>query len=627
MQGKLYSTAEMVFDPHSVANDLASGQTATALLRLRRRLCEAPTDTDALFLYAIAAHAMGEMALDRNRRVLAVVPMHVGAAANAAGALAERGALSPALRLLRRAVAVEPAFPEAYGNLGLCLLNLGDFAGAVVALKRVLRLGQPEPLTFVNLGTAFERLRRKDAAQRAYRTSAVLAPDFSLSVYNLALLAQAQGDAERAIDLFRRALALNPDDAFVHSNLVFCLAYRADYGSRRRATEAVRWAERHARVPPVQAGSWTNTPEPGRRLRIGYLSADLRTHAVAHNISGLIRHHDRLAVEVTLYSATPSHDGTTEAFRAAADGWREVSRLDDESIARQIHADRIDILCNIAAHTGHNRPRVPAFRPAPVQVSMFDLGTTGVPQVDYCVTDPVLNPPDTPEPFVETLVRLPWLVPHDPPAEAPMVTPLPAASSGRVTFVSANNPAKISPETIVLWSRILAGVPASRLMLKYADAFSDAATRARFEELFARHGIGTERLIFLPGGGDVATHLAQVGSADIALDTFPFNGSTTTFQSLWMGVPVVALAGSCFMGRFGASFLTTAGLPELVAADGDAYVAIAVGLAADDSRLSALRAGLRARVAGSPLCQPEPYARAVEAAFRDMWQRWCESAR
>jgi protein O-GlcNAc transferase len=314
----------------------------------------------------------------------------------------------------------------------------------------------------------------------------------------------------------------------------------------------------------------------------------------------------------------------TERLRQSADLWRDLVLADDATIAEQIRQDRIDVLVILGAHTGDNRPRVAAFRPSPVIVSAHDIGTSGMPEIGYWLTDATLHPPDTPEPFVERLVRLPSFYLQTPPADAPAIVPRPAARD-HALFVSANNPAKLSPETIALWGRVLAAVPNARLMLKFIDAFADPATQRRHEAQFARHGVASDRIIFVSGSRDSGAHLAEIGTADIALDPFPFNGSTTTFEALWMGLPVVTLAGSCFVGRVGASLLAAAGLTELIAPDPEAYVRIAAGLATDSARLALLRAGLRERIAGSPLCRPDDYARSVERAYRQMWRDWCRA--
>jgi len=475
----------------------------------------------------------------------------------------------------------------------------------------------------LNLGVALERVGRKSEAQAHYRTAIAIAPDFDRAVYNEALLAQGRGDMEAAIGLFERTLAIAPDDIRVRSNLVFALAYRADDGNRARAAEAIRWGHRHRPlVPPPPP---TTEKDPERRLRIGYLSADFRASPVARNVEGLIRYHDRATAEVALYSVTPTSDAVTARLRDHADLWRDLAHADDGAVAEQIRRDRIDILVVLGGHTSDNRPRIATFRPAPVMVSAHDLGTSGMAEVAYWLTDPILHPTDTRESFVETLIRVPCFYLHTPPAEAPMVVPRPGLP-GATTFVSANNPAKLSPAAIGLWSRVLAAVPQAKLVLKHADAFADPATRLRHESEFARHGIPADRLSMVFGSRNPREHLATVGAADIALDPFPFNGSTTTFEALWMGLPVVTLTGSCFVGRVGMSMLAAVGLSELVAQDEDDYVRIARALASHPARLAALRAGLGARVSASPLCQAAPYARAVEAAFRDIWRSWCSDS-
>jgi predicted O-linked N-acetylglucosamine transferase (SPINDLY family) len=613
----------MTADLPRIIGDIEGGRLLPAQARLRALLGDRPDDLDALFLLGLVQQLRGLDTLPWNLRVLAIASGHSAAAANAAGALVERLQLARAFRLLRRALALDPAFAPALGNLGLALLREHTFVPAIRVLTRTLGLAGPDPLTLINLGAALEGGGSRAQAQWAYRIALAVAPDFARAVYNEAVLAQACGDIERALVLFRRTLAILPQDARVHSNLLFAMAYRADAGNRRRAAEAMRWAERHARLPVAPAIPADR--DPGRRLRIGYLSSDLRDHPVARNVEGLIRHHDRSGFEIALYSVTPGADSTTERLKRRADLWRESVLADDAGIAEQIRRDRIDILVVLGAHTGDNRPRVAAFRPAPILVGAHDLGTTGMPEIGWWLTDAVLHPPDTGEPFVESLKRLPCFYLETPPAAAPEVAPRPAGRE-EILFVSANNPAKLSPATIAVWSRVLAAVPGARLKLKFVGAFADPATRRRHEAAFAAHGIGAERLDLAHGRREPAEHLAEIGEADIALDPWPFNGSTTSFEALWMGLPVVSLAGSCFVGRVGASLLNAAGLPELIAADEDAYVRIAAGLAADRARLAALRAGLRARVAASPLCDAERYTRSVEQAYREMWRNSCGAA-
>jgi protein O-GlcNAc transferase len=266
-----------------------------------------------------------------------------------------------------------------------------------------------------------------------------------------------------------------------------------------------------------------------------------------------------------------------------------------------------------------------AVKPAPVVIAFHAIGSTGLPTVDHWVTDELLHPVDTREEFTESLLRLPCFYLHRPPDGSPDPGPPPSAAAGRVTFGSFNNPAKVTPDVVALWARVLSSVPGSRLLLRNGRRFGDPRVIDRFRALFAGQGIAADRLLFeghqLPRNG----HLAGFDQVDISLDPFPFNGSTTTFESLWMGVPVVTLTGDRFVGRVGLDVLSRVGLADLAVADGDAYVAAAVALAADLPRRTALRRDLRSTVLASPLCDAPAYARAFEAAVRNAWGQWCGS--
>ena len=326
-----------------------------------------------------------------------------------------------------------------------------------------------------------------------------------------------------------------------------------------------------------------------------------------------------------LYASVRAADAMTDRFRATADGWRDVLGVSDVDVVRQMRADRLDVLVVLAGHTGHNRLAVAAHRPAPIQVSFHDLATSGLKAMDAWITDPVLHPVTTGERFTERLVRLPCFYLHEPPADAPEPGPVPALAAGHVTFGSCNNTSKHTPEVFALWAEVLKAVPGSRLLLKYLNRYASARLRRRIEGTFAGHGIDPGRIEFLTGDVGRRDQLAGLRRVDIALDPFPFNGSTTTFEELWMGVPVVTLAGERFLGRVGASVLHQIGLDDLVANDVESYVARAAGLAADPDRLASLRAGLRERVAASPLCDVDAHARSFESALRGLWRDRCRS--
>ena len=329
---------------------------------------------------------------------------------------------------------------------------------------------------------------------------------------------------------------------------------------------------------------------------------------------------------VFAYSNGVHVDATTKRLRESADGWRDIVDTSDEALAGLIREDGIDILVDLSGHTGGNRLPVFARKPAPVQVTYIGYGTTtGLSAMDYRFTDQYLSPSDSREWCSEELIRLPGCFScYRPSAEAQAVAPSPASTTGHVTFGSFNNLAKVTPVAVGVWAEILRAVPQARLIIKY-ETFADAGQVARCRGLFAKEGVSVERLEFIPKTATHAEHLALYGRVDIGLDSFPYNGCTTTCDALWMGVPVVTLAGAMSFSRYGVSLLSNLGADDLIATTPEAYVEKAVELASDHKRLMALRAELRPRMAASPLCDAKTLTCEVENAYRSMWHRWCGS--
>lgn len=366
--------------------------------------------------------------------------------------------------------------------------------------------------------------------------------------------------------------------------------------------------------------------ETGRRLRIGYLSKDFARHSVAYFIEPVIARHDLNRFEIFCYSNNPKPDMVTERIEELAEHWRDVAFVSDEEVRRQITRDGIDILVDLSGHTGGNRRHLLARMPAPVQVSYLGYpATMAMSAIAYRIVDAITDPPgEADTAHTEALVRLPgcfltYLPAQDPPA----VSLPPAAVRGHITFGSFNNPVKINRDVVAVWAKILHAVPRSRLLLK-GLAFSVEAASDRFREMFAAQGIAAERLALIAWHPEVKGHLELYSQIDIALDPFPYNGTTTTCEALWMGVPVLTLAGDRHSARVGASLLTAVGLSEFVSSSRDDYVACAARLAADPARLAALRAGLRERMQSSPLLDAEGFTRKLEAAYDTIWQSWLD---
>ena len=469
---------------------------------------------------------------------------------------------------------------------------------------------------------------RPAEAEAAYRRAIELKPDYAEAHINLGNALKDQGRLAEAEAMYRRAIDLKPDFAKAHSALLLLLNYRpaTDPSALYRAHR--EWRDRYARHLERPARPYDNTRDPERRLRVGYVSPDFRTHSVSFFFEPLLAAHDRAAVELFCYAEVKHPDDTTSRLKTLADYWRSTLGLTDDGVGDLGRADGMDVLVDLAGHTGDNRLLVFARKPAPVQVTWLGYpSTTGLSTIDCRLTDAIADPEEgSGACHSETLVRLPGgFLCYKAPEVAPEVSPLPARTTGFVTFGSFNNSSKVTPEVVAVWARIMRRIPGSHLLLK-SRQFADATTRQRYVKLFVGYGIDAPRIRLLPNAPSLEKHLGTYSRVDIALDTFPYNGTTTTCEALWMGVPVITLRGDRHAGRVGASLLARVGLAELIAENEEAYVETAVSLAGDRGRLEALRTGLRARMSASPLCDPAGFARQVEAAYREMWKQWCRKA-
>ncbi len=427
------------------------------------------------------------------------------------------------------------------------------------------------------------------------------------------------GRIDEAIDRYERAIARKPDSVEAYKGLLSAILYHPDLDPEAVFAIHRRFEERLARPRYARIRPHRNVPDPERRLKIGYLSSDFRVHSVARNLIPIFRGHDRSRFDIHCYAEVPRPDAMTGDFRALADGWRSTVGLRDEEVAEAIRDDRIDILVCLAGRFDGNRLLVPAFKPAPVQVSYYDAATSGLDTMDYLLSDRVLTPRTTPERFTERPLCLPTFYVGEMPPDPPPV----ASRNGPVVFGCLNNPAKITGPVLDLWMRVLREVPGSLLLLKYLNWYETPSVRDRVLAAFDRHGLDRDRLRLPEAARSLHQHLALYNEIDIALDPFPFSGSTTTFEALLMGVPVVALRGRSMMGGWSAGMLRGLGLAGLIAAGPEDYLALATGLAADPDRRAALRATLRDRVAASPLCDRTRKAGQIERFYRAVWRRWC----
>ncbi|MDQ2106719.1 O-linked N-acetylglucosamine transferase, SPINDLY family protein, partial [Azospirillum isscasi] len=567
---------------------------------------------------ALKALDRGDEAIIAYRRTLILRPDHGRAYFNLGNLYRVRFRLHAAINCYERALGLIPDDPKIFSALTDTLRDRGYLEEAESVARTALNRWSDSADAHFDFGFVRQELNHFAEAEAAYIRALVLEPADAKLHVNLGTLRVRTARSREAIASFGRALTIDPTLSTAHWNILAALLYVSG-DSEARFAEHRRHEDRYARPLYAQIRPHANVPDFHRRLRVGYMSSDFRQHPVGRNLLPLMREHDHGAFEIYGYSSVVNPDAMTAAFKAHCDQWRDIVSLNDRQAADRVREDGIDILVHLAGHFDANRPLVCAYKPAPVQVSFHDTATSGLEVVDYLISDRVLSPRPDPERFTERLVRLPSFYLADPIADAPPLVPPPMSGTGRVTFGCFNCPAKFAPEVLELWARLLRRLPDARLVLKYSNWFQDPGLRGRTIAAFAEHRIDPARLHFPEFAGitqSVFDHLAQYDAIDIALDPFPFCGATATYEALWMGVPVVTLPRDSMVSRWTASMATSLGLTELIAGSEDEYLDIAAGLAAAPERLAALRAGLRDRIAASPLCNSRLKVRHIERAYR-----------
>jgi predicted O-linked N-acetylglucosamine transferase (SPINDLY family) len=540
----------------------------------------------------------------------------------AAGLLAA-GRLDEGLDCLRRAAALAPS-ARSQKLLGDVLARAGNFENAISSYRAAIALEPNDAETWNTLAGLEIVAARYDDAEASCRAGLVISPRHAVLMQTLAGVLFEQARVEAAIETIRESLALQPDNPHAHSSLLRMLWYADGYDASTIFREHLEWAARHARPFENTVKPHQNRADPARRLRIGFVSPYLNKHAVTFFLESAIAHFDRKHVEVFFYADVAHPDAYSARLKQQGSHWRNTVSLDDAQLAQHVRDDAIDILVDLSGHTANNRLLVFARKPAPIQVNWLGFpSTTGMSSMDYRITDCYCDPPGMTERFnTETLVRLPGIyMAWRPPENMPVVAPLPALKNGFVTFGMFHSAFKITRTTALLWARILQHLPGARLRVL---AVSGVAAERHIRRLFAECRINERQLEILPRLG-FDDYLAAYGDVDIALDTFPYHGATTTCFALWMGLPVVALEGSTHASRADVSMLCNAGLQQLVAASADAYVDIAVRLAGNPVELAELRMNLRTMLSGAPNTDGAACARNIEEAFRTMWRTWCDN--
>lgn len=553
------------------------------------------------------------------QRFLQREPTHAEANHSMAAILFQSGQRPQALFYAERAAAAAPATADYQSTLANILHAMERTSEAIAAMQKACDLdphNADHPLNLLPMAwSAGNHAKALAAAERALAIDRVRARgSYATVLANI-------GEVDAAVTFLRGELERDPGDLEVLSALILALNYQPDTDPRevfelhRRFGAAIQ--------PAPFARSPANAKDPHRRIRVGLISPDFYSHSVAFFAEPLIRHLDRAAFEVFCYSSRAFPDDTTRRLQSLADTWRDIAGIDEPAIATHISSDRIDILIDLAGLTTGRVVSVLAARPAPVQVTAIGYpNTTGIPAVGYRLVDAVTDPPESLA--TEQLIRLSGcFLCYQPPANAPAPTPEPPCTkTGHITFGSFNTAQKIVPPVIHAWARIVNQVPGSRLLLKAAQ-FLCPMVRSSFTAKFAAAGLDPTRLELLATVRDKSSHLSIYDRIDVGLDTFPYNGTTTTCEALHMGVPVVTVQGAMHPGRVGASLLTAIDLPDLIAPDVEQFIQQAAELAKDPARLADLRRGMRSRMLSSTLCDGPDYARRVGEALRSIWQAHC----
>jgi protein O-GlcNAc transferase len=521
----------------------------------------------------------------------------------------------------RRAHELSPAFEHLYGAYCHLLFKLGDLneAKAVISTGIAAHPGNASLPFF--LGNVHSEKGDFQAAADAYQKARALGLNTPELLSNLANALRHLGHLEQALAMSREAELAQPNDASIVSNYLFTMQYSSHFSKQEKFAEHVAFAERFEQPLTQQWGNYSNERSTTRRLRIGYVSGDFRHHSLAFFFEPILAHHDHSKYEIFCFYAHPVEDAATARFKKLATHWVACSAMSDDELASTIRSLSIDVLIDLSGHTAHNRLLTFARKPAPIQMTWLGYqSTTGLRAIDYRITDEALDPTGTSEHLhSERLLRLPASGTFMGLPGGPAVNELPALRGRPFTFGCLNNPSKITDEVIALWARILGEVASARLLIGNATP----ALVERVTSMLGKHGVGGDRLLFRPKMS-LTEYLALHGEVDVALDTFPYNGGTTSFHSLWMGVPVIALQGQTSLSNVGVTLMRGVGLGEFCAATTDEYVARAVYFSTHLAELATIRGGLREKMTTMGNGLSHDVTRYLEDAYSRCWAEHCD---
>jgi predicted O-linked N-acetylglucosamine transferase (SPINDLY family) len=600
---------------------LAKGNAAEAAASYQRALAITPNVASLLSNLGTAQQGLGQhdQALASLQRALAINPGDVVARNNLAALYLAMGQAADALESYRQVCVIQPDSDTAHQNAGNVHLQLGQFKDAAACFERALQINPNNDVALSNLGTVHFHLGQPADAATCYQTLLVINPVNAEAHRCLAFAKLQMGLLDDALAAYQTVLQLSPDDPLALSDTLFCHAHSPQCDAATLFAEHRRFGQQFEAPLRPHWPQHSNPREPNRPLQVGLVSPDLREHVVALFLEPLLAAlAERADLVLHAYHCHKLEDAVSLRLKPLFGHWRAVADLTNSDLARQITDDGIDILIDLSGHTGQNRLMAFARKPAPLQMSWLGYpGTTGLAAIDYYLADPFVLPPGQLDAqFTEKIVRLPALAPFMPDRQAPPVSALPALTNGFITFGSFNRPIKLNRPLIACWAALLRALPSARLLL------GSVPPDGPWRDWLAQEGVAPER-VACPGRVDAAAYRALHQGVDICLDTFPYNGATTSWSAIWLGVPTLTLAGSTPAGCYGAAIMTQLGLPDFVAHDAADFVQRGVYWATHLSELAAVRASLRERFASCPAGQPDLIAAALALALRRMWQRWC----
>jgi predicted O-linked N-acetylglucosamine transferase (SPINDLY family) len=603
------------------------GRLSEARTTLERHLRRTPGDADAAHFLGMIASQQGDLQGARKwmLRSTELAPRNPIFRINLAAVLGNLKKPHEALEQLKVGVSLPGGDrPELHNNIGVAHERLGELKQAAEALKRAIALKPDYAEAYAHLGNVCRKASRFDEAARSYERALGLNPDSAGVLEALAACHAELGDAAASLRCYRRLVELDPRHAGHRSAMLYTLHYDPAVSAESLYEEHRRWDALHGNES-AKARRHPNDRSTTRRLKVGYISPDFKEHTPPRFITGAFAHHDPDNFELFVYSDVDKPDEVTAFLRGTVENWRDVLGMGDEKVDELIARDGIDILVDVRGHAASNRMTLFARKPAPVQATMIAyFNTTGLSTIDYRITDAVQDPPGHSDSLhAEKLVRLGggcWCYWPDP--DAPDVAEAPALTNGHVTFGTLNKLVKVSEPCARAWASLLEAVPGSRLLLTAAGAERQSEARTSILRRLAAAGLDPTRVQLVGKVGSRADYLRRYGEIDVALDTYPFNGITTTCDALWMGVPTVTWSGHTGVSRSTRSILTSAGLAHLAADTPGEFVRAAASLAADPQALGQLRRTMRQRLLAAPLLDHRRFARGLESAYLRMWRAW-----